>query len=493
MKIIKMNINKNKNEKKDKTQLILFYIAIFIFFFVFFAKIYPIIIFDTDDWSNASMTRKGIPVWKEFNPIKVLPETMMKIVTKLSSTFILPFNHDFIQATTIMYSITVALFIVLYVYFFMKLLKHEYDMNNYNNILITILFLLCHFLIFRSATNNNTYMFYSLDATTYFHYLIPALLNCSLVMCILCNKSNKNTLTQKSILFMAVYFAIFSNILHSIILATYISSILIIEIIKMKKNKVEIKKFIKNNYDKLLILLVWGISQIFELNGGRANSINTQTNFIDNLNMTLINLGYLIKTLNKPFILFLGTIIITSIILLIKDKEIKKEIYFQCILSGILTMSYLILVCAYSFPLYITRSDTIFGVIFYVLIAAFLGLGYIIKTRPKTIIIMPVVIIILFTFTDTLGKTYRESNIPQLDPENCIAIDNYIINQIVSADEMNIKEIDIYIPRFNTEDNWPIATYSNGYVDTLYDNRIIKNKIKVRYIIDENVNKELIK
>lgn len=484
-------MNINGNNKKDKIHLILFYVVIFIFFFIFFTKIYPIIIFDTDDWSNASINRRGIPEWKAFNPVKVLPETMMKIVTKLSSIFVLPFNHDFIQATTIMYAITVTVFIVIYIYYFMKLLKCEYDMNNYNSILITILFLLCHFLIFRSAYNNNAYMFYSLDATTYFHYLIPALLNSTLVMHMMCNKKNKNTLTQKSILFITVYLAIFSNIFHSIIFVTYISSALLIEIIKMKKKKIKIKEFIKNNYDKLLILLVWGISQIFELNGGRSNSINA--NFIDNLKATLINLKYLINTLNKQFIIFTTIIIITAIILLIKDKKIKKEIYFQCIFSGFFTMLYLILVCAYSFPSYIVRPDTIFGVVFYGLIFVFLGLGYIIKTRPKTIIAMPLLIFILFTYTDTLGKTYKDSNIPHLSAENCIAIDNYIIDQIVSADEMNKKEVDVYIPKFDTKDNWPIATYSNGYVCTLYDNRIIKNVIRVNYIIDENVNERFIK
>jgi len=123
----------------------------------------------------------------------------------------------------------------------------------------------------------------------------------------------------------------------------------------------------------------------------------------------------------------------------------------------------------------------------------FLGLGYIIKTRPKTIVICPLLIFILFTYTGTFGRTFKNSNMRNLKAESCVAIDNYIIEQIVSADKANKKEVDVHIPKFNTSDNWPIATYSKGFADALYDNGIIKNRIKVKYIIDEDVNKMLIK
>jgi len=107
-------------ELRDKIKLVLFLIFVFMLFFVFFTKMYPITIFDTDDWSNAASHRKGVPIWGAWNPIKVLPETSMGIATRLATMIILPFNNDFISTMTIMYATIVSLFILAYTYYFMK-------------------------------------------------------------------------------------------------------------------------------------------------------------------------------------------------------------------------------------------------------------------------------------------------------------------------------------------------------------------------------------
>jgi hypothetical protein len=168
---------------KSKIALIIFLLCVFIFFFVFFAKVHALVLFDSDDWYNASYYRSATPEWKGANPIKILPEKLFPIATSLATSLIYPFNNNFIQATTIMYAIIVSFFITLYVYYFMKFLKARFDLPVYSNILIAIIFLICHFLIFRNKPyDSNDYMFLAMNVTCYFHYLIPALLNCTLVM-----------------------------------------------------------------------------------------------------------------------------------------------------------------------------------------------------------------------------------------------------------------------------------------------------------------------
>ena len=56
------------------------FLAIFISMFIFFTGAHPLIIYDGDDWANLSHMRHFIPMWHGFNPIKILPETLMPLV-----------------------------------------------------------------------------------------------------------------------------------------------------------------------------------------------------------------------------------------------------------------------------------------------------------------------------------------------------------------------------------------------------------------------------
>jgi hypothetical protein len=474
---------------KTKILLAIFLICVFAFFYVFFTKIHALVLFDTDDWVYASFYRQAIPIWKNWNPSRILPETFMPISTTLAVVLIFPICNNFIQATTIMYAIIVSLFIAIYVYYFMKLLKTIYNLPLYNNILITIIFLLFHFLIFRKNSTYNKYLFFAENVTCYFYYIIPALLNCTLVMYLMIKRIKKENLSKNSFIILLIYLAIFSNLFHSIILATYIASILLLEIIKKIKNKTKIKDFIKTNLGNIVILITWGISQIFELNGGRSSGYNSA--FIPNFIQTLKSLFNTMKNCNKYFIVLSAIILIFSIILLIKDKKIKNIICYNIIFSGAFTLIYLILVCSKVAPVYITRPDIIFGAVFFGFLLVFLGLGYISKRYPKIINICPLLIFIIYFEINTFGNTFCESNqAPSATSEQCIAIDNYIINQIIEADNQGLTEANIKVPKFNyfTNDNWPIATYSQGYSYTLYEYGFIKNKITITYTVDESLN-----
>lgn len=290
---------------------------------------------------------------------------------------------------------------------------------------------------------------------------------------------------------MAVYLAIFSNLFNNIILATYVASVVLVEMIKAIKNKVKLKEFIKKNLGYFIILIMWAISQAFEASGSRASSFNST--FKDGLVKAITNLKNTLSLLNKHFIIFAGITVVLSIILLIKDKKIKSLIhtYYNIIFSGFFTIIYTILLSAKLGGGYITRTEVLFGFVFYGFLILFIGLGYILKNYEKLVGLTPLLILILYARTNVYGKTFKDPMIGT-SSSSCADVDNYIIEQMIEADENGLEEVDIHIPKFSSSDNWPIATYGVGYSRTLYEYGITKNYITVNYVLDESVN-ELLK
>jgi len=492
--VVNTQMHENNNFKKRKEIIVLlcFILLLFIFFINFFINIHPIVMFDSDDWSGSTIVRPPVPVMGIQNPIKVLPEILQTYTSTFASYFIMPINGNFIQSLTIGYSIVVSIFIIIYLYNFMMLIKTKFKLDIRYLIVITLLFIAVHFLIFDSAKENNDYMFGTVDATCYFHYIIPALLNCSIVMYMMRrrledNQEEKNKYFKQSIFILGVYLAIFSNIFHSIIIVTYCSAILIIDFIKNKKST---SIFLKQNKIQILILFMWIISLIFEKNGKRAEHF-ADISYIDSLKSTLLNFIEKISTLNSIVVILFFIILLTSLIIFFRSKKIRKEDIFVSVFTISCCLIYTILLCIVLNGGYIDRADVLFGTIFYIFISTVFGLIYIIQEYPKVFLIVPIIVFICAFSISTRGRTFKESNVKLYDTKICVEIDEYIIKQVLEAEEAGKEEVYIHIPKFNNSDNWPIATYSQGITNSLYKYKITKNKMQINYIVDEEVNKVL--
>lgn len=486
--------------KKRNLQILIFLLIVFIFFFVFFYKIHPITIFDTDDWLYTFASRRAIPLINEWNPTRILPEILMPFVSSISAAVIFPLTGDYIVSLTIIHSIVVSLSITIYTYCFIKLIKKIFKTDDYLSICISVIFLMFHFLIFRSQYDNNEYMFLATNACCYYYYIIPALLNCSLVMYFLSNDSfNKsNNILKKSLIILFCYLAIFSNLFQSIILAAFSFSIIIFEFIK-SKYKFNIKNiitFIKLKIGYFLILLSWGFSQILEINGGRAKSLSSNNSFISSVNETLSNLFNIRGKLNETFIwIFIITMIIL-VAIIIKKKLYKNKYVLTLTFTVIIVFIYLILVSSKSGPNYITRPDVLLSLLFFIFIAISSVFALLSKKFKIVSLILPLLILILFFEINTSGKTFRESNILNLSHESCLKIDNIIIKQIKDAVNLEKDEITIYIPKFESEtnDNWPIATYGiDRITSSLYKHGVIKRNIKVNYDFSDELYKGILR
>ena len=83
-----------------------------------------------------------------------------------------------------------------------------------------------HFLVFRSEASNNSYLFYCHNVNCYYNYLFPSMLNASLVMYMMHNERFEEFLVsgsteKRGFFILIVYFAIFSHLPASGILAVY--------------------------------------------------------------------------------------------------------------------------------------------------------------------------------------------------------------------------------------------------------------------------------
>ena len=108
---------------------------------------------------------------------------------------------------------------------------------------------------------------------------------------------------------------------------------------------------------------------------------------------------------------------------------------------------FLLLLCAASAPEYMDRPDVLFGGIFFLLMLVMLSIAYVIRKVPQIVMIVPLLIVVLAFESDTLVKTYRESNLDNLPPDVCVSINEAIMGQIMDVAERGENTMNVEIPK----------------------------------------------
>ena len=486
--------------KKNRIIEILFFIIIFLFFFVFFYKVHPISLLDTDDWHNIYFSRGAYPIIGSWNPTKIFPETFMPLCITLGVRFLSVFSSNYLNNIIITNSFIVSIFITIYFYFFYRLIKNKFNNKFIENILITIFFFILHFLVFRAFETNNNYMFHTISASCYYHYLIPALINCSLIMYLIDGgklyfKDNK---IKTGFILLVVYLALFSNLFSSIILATYISIYLLFRLIdekvfKKKNIKKNIWSFIKKYNYEILIVIIWIIVQILEYFGGRADFLMSNQEF----KFFATDKSVMIYTLKNLFSLnrfFLGMFLIIMVIgniIFFKKKYYQNRKVFTIFISFILSFIYIMLLCYKASPWYMIRPEVTFVIVFYIFLIMSFVACYLLKKYNKVAIVLPILLFIMVFEIYTPRTTYAESNLLNLDTITCNKISERIIKQIIDANGK--EDTIIYIPYFKEDKNWPITTYdSYNYVMALNKHGIISQYTNFKYEINEEYYEDIL-
>lgn len=488
------------NFKKKNFVFIIMAILIFSFIYVFFTKIHPLVIFDFDDWSYIAFNREFIPIIHAWNPAKLFPETFMPLMCNFAAFVIYPITNDYIDCFTIITALVVAIFISLYIYTFAKMIKKVFSLNYSSSILLSVLFFIFHFLLFKSADLNNDYMFLAYNVNCYYNYLIPNLLNCIIVFSLITNKDNIEKIAptplKMGVFLLLIYIAIFSNLYCNIILAVYAGSNLLIKFFDQLKNKINIKDFIKTNFIYIGIIFAWIVSLFFELTGGRAK-YSYQENFVPAFFKSLENMGESILSLNKIIVCIFLIVTIIFLIKFISDIRKKnvdkntKNLFINLLICEIVIAIYYILISSKVNPIYMLSAEYIYGLWAYYLILVFMFGAYLIKSYPKAIVVFPLLISFFIVELNCSLLTFKESNTHNINPKICKEIDEELIYQIKTADKNGLSEMNLYVPKYDNDDNWP-HNYAFGakMSSALYKHRIIKKSIKTETIPDKNYNEK---
>ena len=167
---------------KSKAAITLLTIAVFAFFLIFFYRIHPIVLYDGDDWTYISYSRAALPSTKFFNPCRIFPEVFMSLCGSIAAFAVYPVTGQYMHAQTLVMAIAYSVFISLYVRELVMFLQKKFRLNYTGLLSIAVIFLIFHFMAFRTENSGNTYLFWSKDATCFFYYNIPILMNLILSM-----------------------------------------------------------------------------------------------------------------------------------------------------------------------------------------------------------------------------------------------------------------------------------------------------------------------
>ncbi|MBE8950845.1 MAG: hypothetical protein SR3Q1_09670 [Quinella sp. 3Q1] len=462
---------------------------IFAAMFIFFSQVHPIVLFDGDDWNVISDARVGLPKWGGWNPIKVLPETFFPICGYFAAYVVFPIIGDYLTAVTISAALIVSIFIAAYIFLFVKFAEKIFRLGEMSANLFGVMFLLLHFAIFlKHNTQDNFYLFHTTDADCVFNYVLPNLLNAALVLFLARVDVTKRFFAHVTPyalnLFFALYLAIFSNVLSSCVLAIFVSVELLL---RVEPKEFKLKKFFVANKPLFVILIFWLISLLFEANGGRANSMTHEENY---LLLILYTASALIQSLlfdnrGSALIIFAA---ITTIFIWREDKElwcaVKK--FWLCLP---LWTAYIILVAARAEPAYALRPDVQFGFFFFVFVIFFAALSFWIKKFPRATLILPILAFALFTWIFSGKRTLCPSTFNHVPEKVCVEVSRHLIDQIIAADRAGLDEVTITVPKGDDADNWPHPLYMGKNISrTLHAHGIISRRLKVKILPDATLN-----
>ena len=484
--------------RKKKIVCLCFFSILFLFLLIFFIQINPLILFDADDWTYTSYTRLAIPLWKDWNPCRIYPEIFMSFCSNLGLFFIKPFLNSYIDSLSVAYGMVVSVFVIIYIFRLTKLINSLFTVFGKDVMIISILFLLLHFWSFRNWYTDNDYFFYSKNTTCYFYYVIPNLHNASLVLYFAedisrLKMSYYENKWKLGMILLLLYLGIFSNLFPTIILISFFSYFLLLAVIRSIKEKTfSWKKMLSENFISLISLLLWSVSLVFEAMGGRSESFEDKSfDIIETFKLLWVKVNYCCNRFCLVFFVIVSILIIGVFFL---KKEKRNHVFFKdigCFTYCVLLCTvFEILLCTKTDYSNIQRTDILFSPVFYIFVIIVLAVAFLLKQYKSINIILPVLLLIIFTSAFNGNKTFLNSNQLNLEYKTCKQLNEYLIQQIVESDEKHLEEMTLKTPVYtNQEDNWPHAVYFGDRISkTLYQHGVISRPIQITISPSKEVN-----
>ena len=479
--------------KEPKGEL-LFFALVFLSLFVFFTEVHPLVMFDGDDWVNMSKQRNiAFPKWHDFNPVKVLPESLMPLAASVAAYFVLPFLGDLVSSMMVVSAVLMAGLITVYVYLVVQVLKSRFSISSWVSCLLGGIFLLFHFLIFRHGDYNNAYLFWAINLTNYYHYTMPALLNASLVLYFIWkdvpgDRRMDFTRFEDCLLVFLLFLALCSNVLHSILLAGY-------ALIDVLWNF----RAWKTRRFSLGIIIAWLLTLLFEATGGRAGQIGSSLMDLP-VGQTALAFFHVVVQDNKGIymalafaVLFLGG----SVVLWLRRKEkdsidaMYRSIQLKMLSLAVLWAVYEILVCAKAGGSYIVWPQVVIGFFFCLFFLMTAGAAYVFCRKPQLLAVLLILSLVIFCRTINAEQSLAESTVNGVPPAICMAVTRDMISQVQEAEHQGAARVELHVPKGNDIDNWPHPNYMGPAVcRLLYGQGIIPYPIEIVIVPDMEMNRK---
>ena len=471
-------------------------VLVFAAMLLFFERAHPLVILDADDWTYIAASRAAVPSLRFWNPARILPEILMPWASSLAVLLFRPLG--FIPSLTVMNGLVLSLFITWYVFCFHRLLTEKLALREEAAALLSVLFLLLHFLIFRVEVQNNDYLFRARDVTCVYYYTIPGLLNCGLVLRLMTTGAHrrfpeKGAPLRKGVLAAVSYLAIFSNLFESVMLAAYCGLDFLFSC--FKGDRKDRRAFLRSQAFNLAVLLLWGVSVFMEGGGERAESANTMP-FLYSAALCLRALLIQVSYMNRVFLLLAAVCLAGGVFLAVTGwKEggaCFPALFLRLALLIVLCAVFEVLLCAKVQPAYIARSDALFVVYSALLALLMLSLAALARKKEGLAACLPLLLVIVFSVTVTGLRTFMESNDLYAPARVCTALGNDLVDQVVEADRAGRTEVTVHVVDSGSEDNWPQTLYMGPRVAaSLYKHGLTEKLMTVRIVPDRAVNERL--
>lgn len=439
--------------RRDRLIAALLALGVFGFMLLFFACVHPLVLHDGDDWGYSSYSRGALPIWGYWNPSRVLPEILSPACASAAAYLVMPLTGSFNTAYTLLLAAAVSACITVYALMLMRLMQREGGCTAAAAAMLSALFLVMHFLIFRTQKTGNDHLLYSWNVNTYFFYTIPNLLNAALAL--MWAGAGGRALRPgggmgQGFLLLAVYLAVFSNLFASQILAVYAFVTLALALAKTRGRGAWRRTLGEHGW-LLLVLALWLTAAVFDMNGGRSDSL-TSGSLMQRLLETLRGMLARARMLNAKFVGVCALSLAGALALFALRRErderdgrfiaLLVRFLLCAVCCGVCTAA----LCTASSPEYARRADVLFAPAFFLLAAVMTALAYIVSRAPHVGMVLPLLCLVLIFETDTRITTFREPNIDQLSPKQCVAINEAIMNQIAGADREGLTELAVEVP-----------------------------------------------
>ena len=260
------------------------------------------------------------------------------------------------------------------------------------------------------------------------------------------------------------------------------------------------KEGLKNFYNEhklfVAIVIFWLISLLFESQGGDASKVGKS--FLDMpFAVTANNILVIGKQISGHFLGFMGGGIIVfaggtywrNKNIEAVDAILKRDVPFFAICS-VLSFAYVYLVAAKAGGWYVLRGAVHFSTCFFLfMILIECAIYFFTKNASWRALMLPIFVLAILINTSSGKSHLREASYDGRPASEAAVFTQFLIDQVVEAEQNGQTEMDLHVPVGDANDNFPHPLYMGNRVSkTLLRHGVISRPIKITVVPDESVN-----